>query len=821
MQRCRLRAALSLFALVWHSGCGWRTAPGRETPQAPDSGSPREHQVARPSPIAEENRHTGDTGWRLTMKNKSLAAYADKTSYRPGETAIIHVGATRETSAGWELWRLGYYQGMGGRRLALGGPVDVPAALPPVLDAKTGAVRAPWPPTFAIPLDPLVPTGVYLVKVTMPEGQTYATFVVREAKAEAPILVPLAVNTYQAYNAWGGTSLYTNRRSDWEPWHAYAASFTRPYAMDNGTGLLLLLDRDFLVFMEGQGYDMGYATDVDLDFDEVLTEGRRLIVFPGHSEYWTRGMRDHTEAALKRGTNLMFLGANDAYWQVRYEAGQGGMARSLMVGYKEFADLDPRGGADGTLLTTQWRDPRVHRPENALMGIMYGAWVLTSSPLRIEDPASFVWTGTGVRAGSLIPGAYGIEVDRRYENGEEPPGLGAIGQGLVEDHEALLSRAQTTLYKAASGATVFAAGSLTWTRALARAGAWDWRIQLATANLVAGLSAGGQLGQLAPVTLQSGAPSSQIRSGVAVSTVTTDLKAPIAVAAWPGGGAIVVDEHRVVRVTEEGTVLPVAGGLEGDRDGVGRDAAFHGPRGVTVGPNGTIYVADTGNHKIRAIDGDGRVRTLAGSTRGYAEGAMALAKFDLPMGLVRLSSGTLLVADAWNHRIRAVSPQGEVTNWAGDGQRAVRGGPGVQASFYFPFALALRPDESVVVVESDTGLLRLVEDNGEHTVSTLAGDDARRGWADGEVTSASVSETLAVAVRGSGELILLDGATCRVRALNNGRIETLAGGEISDLVDGEGGGAGFHFPRGVAVAADGTLFVADTGNHALRRLAYK
>src|SRR5205085_2452967 len=158
----------------------------------------------------------------------------------------------------------GYYGGAQGRKVAEGGPADVPKRTSAVMDPATGAVSANWPAIFRVTVPDDAVTGAYLVKVSSPVGQTWATFVVRERSPAAVILYPMSTNTYQAYNNWGGTSLYANARPDWAYWHAFAVSFDRPY-QNHGSGELLAKDRDFITFAEAQGYDIAYVTDADLD----------------------------------------------------------------------------------------------------------------------------------------------------------------------------------------------------------------------------------------------------------------------------------------------------------------------------------------------------------------------------------------------------------------------------------------------------------------------------------------------------------------------------------------------------------------------------
>src|SRR5438034_2695192 len=167
-----------------------------------------------------------------------------------------------------------------------------------------------------------------------------------------------SVNTYQAYNSWGGRSLYSSPR-------AYKVSFDRPY-QDDGTGDFLFLgENNFVRWMEKSGYDVTYSTTVDTHTNGGLLLNYRGLLAAGHNEYWSRPMYDAAVAARDAGVNLAFLGANPVYWQVRFEPSSSGLPNRVMVCYKD-ATLDPI--TDTSLKTVNWRDPLLNRPEQTLVG---------------------------------------------------------------------------------------------------------------------------------------------------------------------------------------------------------------------------------------------------------------------------------------------------------------------------------------------------------------------------------------------------------------------------------------------------------------------
>jgi hypothetical protein len=225
-------------------------------------------------------------------------------------------------------------------------------------------------------------------------------------------------------------------------------------------------------WLEREGYDVGYATTIDLDADSTLADARRGILVAGHDEYWTRGVRDRFEAARDRGVNLAFLGANIGYWQIRLEPSNGGVPRRTIFCAKDHT-LDPvadtRADRD---LTVHFRHLHPRRPENALIGVMTaeaeapveGAFAPTEAAR-----ASWVFRGTAAARGdpTPLPGIVGYEVDRSYGAAEffgpwTPPGLEVLGRSTVHLPDGRAGASEATLYRASSGAFVFAAGTIQW-----------------------------------------------------------------------------------------------------------------------------------------------------------------------------------------------------------------------------------------------------------------------------------------------------------------------------------------------------------------------
>ena len=201
-----------------------------------------------------------------------------------------------------------------------------------------------------------------------------------------------------------------------------------------------------------------------------------------------------------------------------------------------------------------------------------------------------------------------------------------------------------------------------------------------------------------------------------------EFSSPSGVVEMPDGSIAVSDtnNHRIRLVTRDGTVTTFAGsGVPGFADGPGPTAQFNGPYGVAVVPSGSIVVGDSQNNRIRRVVPDGFTITLAGTgTPGFADGPGATAMLNEPKGVAVLPSGSVVVADSRNNRLRVVSPEYMVTTLAGSGAQGSDDGPGATATFTTPTGVAVTQDGSVVVASKWSHSLRLVSPDG--TVSTIA-----------------------------------------------------------------------------------------------------
>ncbi len=457
--------------------------------------------------IARENERPGDRGWERFGPGR-LAGYSVRPSVGPGEELSLQVQAPRPVDVLW--YRLGWYGGTGGRLVRIDRGIRPSAprvgSMPPP-DPVSGLVEPNWPPAlqFTVPDDWL--SGMYLA-VLDAAGEVPAAvpFVVRgpsRGASAAPLLFVNAALTWQAYNPWGGKSLYSydsvGAPTASGTRAAATVSLARPYAGDGGAGFLRRWELQFVRWQEREGLAVEYAADIDLELHPEVLDGRQLIVFAGHHEYWSRPMRQALQAAIDRGTHVCFFSANEIYWQVRLEPGPTGRAERMTC-YKS-AGRDPLTTTNPALTTVRWREPPVNEPEATLVGQMYGHVVRRPADWIVTNSDHWLYAGTQLADGDRLRNLVGQEYDTYFAD-LAPPGTIVLARSPVEiavrrsgPSRGYASPAvhTATIYTAPSGATVFAAGTFQWSWALDSYGVRayhgiptpvDWRVERMTRNLL-------------------------------------------------------------------------------------------------------------------------------------------------------------------------------------------------------------------------------------------------------------------------------------------------------------------------------------------------
>jgi DNA-binding beta-propeller fold protein YncE len=300
-------------------------------------------------------------------------------------------------------------------------------------------------------------------------------------------------------------------------------------------------------------------------------------------------------------------------------------------------------------------------------------------------------------------------------------------------------------------------------------------------------------------------------------TAVAEFRRPCGVAVDGDGNVFVTDNHSIRSITAQGRVYTLAGTDEvGYLDGEATIARFNDPIGVVMDGEDNVIVADAENHCIRKITPQGHVSTLAGTgVYGHRDGEGTVAQFHRPTGIAMDADGNFFVADSFNHRIRKITPQGQVSTLAGTGAHGHRDGEGAVALFDYPEGVAVDGDGNVIVADEFNHRIRRITPQGQ--VSTLAGN-GDEGCRDGERTLAQFNCPSGLAVDAGGNVIVTDTGNERIRMITpQGQVSTLAGTGVQGHADGDRLAlAQFHNPRGVAVDENGNIIVADSCNHCIR-----
>ncbi len=473
----------ALVTVVLACGGGQPQQPNEQPPAA--FAPPTQSSGSPPSlnPIVLENARSGDTAWQLTHRAPPgvLEGYAGALSVDHGEALDVHVRADGPHEVRWQAWRMGWYGGAQGRLVASGGPVPV-AQQPAPVPMPTGLIACNWPVTFVVQTDPTWTSGIYMVKLVRDDGfDAYVPFVVRADERKGVGVYEVPFTTYQAYNSWGGLSLY-----DGSP-PAVEVSFDRPFVQGNGSGQYFWFEHFFVTWAESRGYDLTYLTNIDVDRDPTLLTGQKLFLVVGHDEYWSRPEREAVESALGDGTSVAAFSANTGYWQVRLEPARAdGRPRRTVVCWKLRADTqDPLRGSP--LETTRWRSPPISEPEGSLFGVEYGDWIsrswktVSGRPWIVAHHDAWPYDGTGAADGDTIPGIVGYETDRT--DGSMPNGTVVLSNSPVTDVFGHADVQQGAIRDLPGGAFVFAAGTIEWSWGLSKQGVADRRVQRVTENV--------------------------------------------------------------------------------------------------------------------------------------------------------------------------------------------------------------------------------------------------------------------------------------------------------------------------------------------------
>ncbi len=450
------------------AGAGLLTAACTETAPSQPVAAPT---TAGPRPASPTEKPTARWRAGTVAPAALLSAYADD-SVLIGQPLQLHVSAARPWVA--SVYRIGYFEGKGGTKVAeVAGPKKQFGVATP--NPQTRAVVAGWPVVAQVHTTGW-PSGLYTVVVRSADGGTNIPFVVRPADARGKVAILSCSMTWQAYNVWGGRSLYRNTGGDFAG-RSYAVSYDRPY--DHalwGAPIAMGFDIPVARFADEVGIDHVWFSNLDIARDPSLLAGATGVVSTGHDEYWPASYRQALLDARAAGTDLGFMGANAGYWRVQVRGDEIYCAKDAAIQPKNI----------------RWRD--LGKPESAVVGNLYDAFPV-AGPMVVREPDFALFEGLNVRKGSSFPGLIGTETDRFYPGHQTPLQIEVATLSPVECRGK--QTWSTMNYYTEGQASVWSSGTMNWTRSLTgpsatkgiTAASSDFARGV-TANLLEGMAAG-------------------------------------------------------------------------------------------------------------------------------------------------------------------------------------------------------------------------------------------------------------------------------------------------------------------------------------------
>ncbi|AEW95704.1 MULTISPECIES: N,N-dimethylformamidase beta subunit family domain-containing protein [Streptomycetaceae] len=427
-----------------------------------------------------------------------IKGFTSGGSVTPGGSVDFHVTVDPPQDFVVDIYRIGHYGGDGANYITSSPRLSGVVQSGPLTAGRTVSCHHWWL-SWRLQVPSYWSTGAYVAVLTTPDGyRSHIPFTVRDLPPDPPrdpavrqppdyeadLLLLLPDVTWQAYNLYPedgrtGASLYhawdEEGRLLGEEAAAVTVCYDRPYA---GAGLPLHVGHayDFIRWAERYGYDLAYADARDLHAGRVDPTRYRGLVFPGHDEYWSVPMRRAVERARDHGTSLVFLSANTMYWQVELSPSASGAPDRLLTCRKRRSDARGR--------TALWRD--MGEPEQLVLGVQYAGRVPEPSPLVVRNADHWLWEASGAGEGDELPGLVAGEADRYFPRTALPAYTARrlLAHSPYLDSTGVRQHQETSLYRAPSGAYVFASGTFAWSPALDRPGHVDPRIQRATANLL-------------------------------------------------------------------------------------------------------------------------------------------------------------------------------------------------------------------------------------------------------------------------------------------------------------------------------------------------
>lgn len=570
----------------------------------------------------------------------SIQGFATSIGVNRGETVNFKVDVNTGADKRFDvtIYRIGYYGGKGARSIQDLGTVNGIAQGACLFDTTGILDCGNWLQSFSWAVPANATSGLYIAKVTRLDGSngtSHIAFVVRDDASMSKLYFQTSDATWQAYNWYGGNSFYVGPGLSFN--HAKKISYNRPFlTRDAGSGpdvgedWFMNSEYPTIRFLEANGYDMSYTTNVDVARHGNLILNHKVLLSVGHDEYWSKEQRDNVEAARAAGVSLAFFGGNEVYWKTRWENSIDGLdsAYRTIVCYKEGTLPTPQENACGYKCdptpdwTGLWRDGcnapggNACKPENALSSQI--SWDGGATAIKVPGtyknlrfwrncPGIAALTGPTDTA-VLAPSTLGYEWDWEQYFDFYPPSRITMsstnfagGDGIVHNHK-------LSMYKTASGAWVFGAGTIQWAWGLDgnhdRNGGGNnvtsIDMQQATINLLADMGA-------QPATIQI---------PLVAATASTDVAPPLSVITTPLTGASVPQADTVLISGTASDADGTVAGVEVTTDG---GVTWHVAKGTTSWTYFWILPAQgTYTVQSRAFDDSGNTEVPGGGEGGSA-----------------------------------------------------------------------------------------------------------------------------------------------------------------------------------------------------------
>jgi hypothetical protein len=578
------------------------------------------------NPIVCENSKPGTPRdqWEIFRAgDENIQGYATAMSVNKGSAISFKIDTTYSAYK-IDVYRLGYYGGDGARLIASdvshvasqNQPACTQNATTGLIDCGNWTTSATWTvPSTAV-------SGIYIAKIyrsTDIDAASHITFVVRDDSSNSDIAVQTSDATWQAYNTYGGNSLYQctvacppgNPRTYKG---AFAVSYNRPMnAADDDGGRSYIWNAEYPMvrFLEANGYNVSYLSQIDTEASPALLRTHKVLLVSGHDEYTSANQRASIKAARDAGVNLAIFSGNTQFWKTRYLPSAAGPStpNRTLVSYKDTHFDAP---TDPVEWTGTWRDRRFtppgadYEPENSLIGLSFLV-NLDSSPITV--PASYkslrIWRNTGSGSSTLAPASLGYEWDADADNGFRPPGQFRLSSTTVSGVEVFTDYGSSVeigtathnmvMYRAASGALVFNSGTVQFAYGLDDFIDHDSTVSIPMKQMVVNLLA------------DMGTQPSSLTAGLVAASKSTDTTAPTATITSPSNNATLNDGQTF---TVTGTASDAGGVVAGVEVSTDNGQSWHLANGTTSWSYSWVVHGNPSTRvRVRATDDSGNIQT--------------------------------------------------------------------------------------------------------------------------------------------------------------------------------------------------------------------